>query len=177
MTIRKVLILAPLAVILILLQSDFWVPTYEQQTKGNPDRLNEYITASIGDASLLNPILSADSASSDIGGMVFEGLIDRDENLHFRGRLATSWEIHEEAFFYVNEKATLHDQKTTPTESVVELLRKAVESRIAVDQAVRSTLDNIRDISVIPPAESLVTRAGKGKRAKSPNTGSGLLPG
>jgi hypothetical protein len=42
------------------------VPTYEQQTRGNPKRLGGYIAGSIGDASLLNPILSADSASSNI---------------------------------------------------------------------------------------------------------------
>ena len=93
MTIKRILIFAPTLLIIFLLQSYFWVPTYEQQTKGNPQRLNEYITASIGDASLLNPILSADSASSQIEAMVFEGLIDRDEELHFRGRLATSWEF------------------------------------------------------------------------------------
>jgi hypothetical protein len=78
MTTRRFLIFAPVLLTLFLLQSYFWVPTYDQQTKGNPARLNEYITASIGDASLLNPILSADSASSGIADMVFEGLIDRD---------------------------------------------------------------------------------------------------
>jgi len=57
------------------------------------NRLNEYITASIGDAHILNPVLSADSASSQIESMVFEGLLDRDEDLNFRGRLAESWEI------------------------------------------------------------------------------------
>ncbi|MGD9022181.1 MAG: peptide ABC transporter substrate-binding protein, partial [Deltaproteobacteria bacterium] len=98
---RRALILAPTVLILFLLHSYFWVPTYEQQTRGNPDRLNEHITASIGDASVLNPILLADSASNDIASLVFEGLIDRDEELQFRGRLATSWEIHEEAFFCV----------------------------------------------------------------------------
>ncbi|GAG46981.1 unnamed protein product, partial [marine sediment metagenome] len=81
------------------------MPTYEEQTKGNPERLNEYIAGSIGDASLLNPILTADSASSSIENMVFEGLIDRDEQLRFRGRLATSWEVLEEAFFYVNKSS------------------------------------------------------------------------
>ena len=163
MTIRKVLILAPLAVILILLQSYLWVPTYEQQTRGNPNRLNEYITASIGDASLLNPILSADSASSDIGGMVFEGLIDRDKDLRFRGRLAKSWEIHEEAFFCVNAHASLPGLRAAPAESVVELLRKAIDGRIAAGQTVRGTLDNIRDISILPPEKSRVAGGKKGK--------------
>ena len=82
-SVRKVLILIPFLVILFLLQSYFWVPTYEDQTRGNPDRLNEYITASIGDASVINPILSSDSASSTIQDLVFEGLIDRDEDLRF----------------------------------------------------------------------------------------------
>ena len=74
-SVRTVLILAPLLVILFLLQSYFWVPTYEDQTRGNPDRLNEYITASIGDAAILNPILSSDSASSAIENLVFDGLL------------------------------------------------------------------------------------------------------
>ena len=86
---KRLLIAAPVLVILLLLQSYFWVPSYDEQTRGNPDRLVHYITGSIGDANNLNPILSSDSASSTINSMVFEGLIDRDEELHFRGRLAT----------------------------------------------------------------------------------------
>ena len=88
MSTRRFLILVPLALSLLLLQSYFWVPTYDEQARGNPGRLEEYINASIGDASILNPILSADSASSEIDNQVFEGLIDRDENLRFRGRVA-----------------------------------------------------------------------------------------
>jgi len=87
MTIRRFLIFAPLVVAAFLLQSYFWVPTYEEQTRGNPERLEKFITALNGDASLLNPILSADTASSSIESMVYEGLIDRDENLRYRGRL------------------------------------------------------------------------------------------
>jgi ABC-type transport system substrate-binding protein len=104
---RQFLIIAPVVVILILLISYFWVPTYEEQTRGNPDRMIQFITASSGDASMLNPVLSADSASSQIEGLVFEGLIDRDENLQYRGRVARSWTIYEHAYFFVNpETAT-----------------------------------------------------------------------
>jgi len=121
MTIRKVLLFTPLLIIFFLLQSYFWVPTYEQQSRGNPDRLNKYITASIGDASILNPILSADSASSDINSLVFEGLIDYDEELRFRGRLAEFWEIYEEAFFYVNEEASIPHVGKAGAEEIVKL--------------------------------------------------------
>ena len=55
MTIRKILIIIPILVIFFLLQSYFWVPTYEEQSRGNPDRLSEYISASIGDASHSEP--------------------------------------------------------------------------------------------------------------------------
>jgi len=106
MTTRRALIIVPVIVVFFLLQSYFWVPTYEEQTRGNPDRLNQYITATIGDASLLNPILTADSASSQIESMVFEGLIDRDDQLRYRGRVARDWQITEVAYFYVNPART-----------------------------------------------------------------------
>ena len=158
MTIRRFLILAPTVLILFLLQSYLWVPTYEEQTRGNPDRLNEYITASIGDASILNPILAADSASSDINSMVFEGLIDRDEELRFRGRLATSWEIYEEAFFYVNKDTTIPGIGNAEAEAVAALLQKAMAGDFPDNPEVKASLDNIRDISVLPARDFRVAK-------------------
>ena len=162
MTIRRVLIFTPIFVILFLLQSYIWVPTYEQQTRGNPNRLIEYITASIGDASILNPILSADSASSDINSKVFEALIDRDEELRFRGRLATSWEIYEKAFFYVNENATTPGIGKAGAEEVVDLIKRATSGNFPTNPELKASLDNIREISIIPAREFLVTRQEKG---------------
>jgi len=164
-TVRKILIITPILVIFFLLQSYFWVPTYEQQSRGNPDRLKEYITASIGDASLLNPILSADSASSDINNLVFEGLIDYDEHLRFRGRLAKSWETYEEAFFYVNEDALIPQIGKSGAEEVVELLQKVKRGALPVRAEVRASLDNIKEISILPPKEFVVTRREKGGKA------------
>jgi ABC-type transport system substrate-binding protein len=167
MTVRKVLIFAPILVICFLLQSYFWVPTYEEQSRGNPDRLSEYITASIGDASLLNPILSADSASSDIENLVFEGLIDYDQDLRFRGRLAKSWEIYEEAFFYINEDASIPQIGRLDAEGIVKFLQR-VKKEAGIPQ-VKASLDNIREISILPASESTVTRQEETpKGAKSP---------
>ena len=168
LTVRRVLILAPLLISLFLLQSYFWVPTYEEQTRGNPERLEEYITASIGDASILNPILSADSASSDIEGMVFEGLIDRDENLNFRGRLATSWEIYEEAFFSINESADIPGLGKAGPEETMQHLRAAKAGNLSLDDKTRRSFANIRDLSLVPPKDFLVTRAAKGPAGAPP---------
>ncbi len=162
MTVKRILIIAPLLLILFLFQSYFWVPTYDQQTRGNPERLNEYITASIGDASMLNPILSADTASSSIESMVFEGLIDRDEELRFRGRLATHWEIYEEAFFYLNEKAMLPGLGKATPEVVLQLIRDARAGHFPTNDETQAALDNIKEISIIPPEVFFVTRHEKG---------------
>ena len=161
MTVRRFLILAPTVVIAFLLQSYFWVPTYEEQTRGNPRRLNEYITASIGDASILNPILSSDTASSDIESMVFEGLIDRDEDLRFRGRLATSWNVYEEAFFYVNEDAGIPGVGRAGGQEVVNLLQRARVGDLPVSSETKTSFDNIEEITVIPAREFSVTRGEK----------------
>lgn len=130
MRIKKILLILPLVVIIVLLQSYFWVPTYDDQIKGNPERLTQFINASIGDASILNPILSSDIASSTIESQVFEGLLDLDENLQLRGRLATSWEIYEEAYL----------ETANPTE-----FKDSVESKIKDYEP----LKNIKEINIV----------------------------
>ena len=151
MTTRRFLIIAPLVVIGVLLQSYFWVPTYEEQTRGNPERLEKFIAASNGDASLLNPILSADTASSSIESMVFEGLIDRDENLRFRGRLARSWSISETAYFYVNPDASVNGAEDNSAAHVAHWIRQAKHFGRGLPAALRRSLDRIESITVEPP--------------------------
>jgi len=166
MTTRRFLIFAPVLLTLFLLQSYFWVPTYDQQTRGNPARLSEYITASIGDASLLNPILSVDSASSSIADMVFEGLIDRDEQLRFRGRLATSWKIYEEAFFYVNQSAPVPGLGTVGPQELAAFLKAAKEKGYSKIPELRDSLDHIVEISILPSRNFTVIRQQKDPAAK-----------
>jgi ABC-type transport system substrate-binding protein len=166
MSVRRFLIFAPILLILVLLQSYFWVPTYEQQTKGNPARLTEYISGSIGDASLLNPILAADSSSGSINDLVFEGLIDRDEDLRFRGRLAESWEIFEEAFFYVNPSARIPALGNADAHTLVEFIQQAKKTAQAADPDLTDSLNRIINISVFPPRTFTVS-----KSFKDSNTG------
>ena len=168
MIIRKILIIAPIVVIFFLVQSYFWVPTYEEESRGNPDRLNEYISASIGDATVLNPMLSADASSSTIEALVFEGLIDYDENLRFRGRLATSWEIHEEAFFCVNDAASVPNAGKVDVNEIVRLLQRARKETRSLTPQVRASFENIREISIVPPKEYVVTEEEKTTKGAGP---------
>ena len=159
---RRLLIIAPVAIVLVLLQSYFWVPTFEQQTRGNPDRLIEFITASSGDASILNPILSADSASSQIESQVFDALIDRDEELRFRGRLALSWDVYEEAFFHINPMANVPGSTANDPETVAEVIRSAKHRPGRWPEAVAESLENIQTIAILPPRTFTASHALKG---------------
>ncbi|MBC8551319.1 MAG: peptide ABC transporter substrate-binding protein, partial [Candidatus Brocadiales bacterium] len=98
---------------------------------------------------VLNPILNADSASSSIVDQVFNGLIDRDEDLRFRGRLAESWEIFEEAFFYLNPKATINGKRITDPE----LIKKKLLAYKSNSSFLEKTLKNIKGIEIIPPTQ------------------------
>ncbi len=146
MNLKRWLLIAPFLLTVFLLQSYFWVPTYEKQATGNPKRLVTYIEGSIADAKILNPILNADTASSGIVSHVFEGMLDLDENLDLRGRLATDWTIMERAYLAVNPYNRFPDG--------AEVTGSRVADRIttALSQGQLPALGKIvRSVRVLPP--------------------------
>ena len=66
------------------------VPLAEQTGTAHGDTI---IEASIGEPSTLLPVLASDSASSDINGLVYDGLLRYDKNLQLEGVMAEAWEI------------------------------------------------------------------------------------
>ena len=71
-----------------------------------------FIEGSIGDASTLLPILASDSASSEINGMVYSGLVRYDGELKVVGELAESWEISADNLtitFHLRKGVKWHD--------------------------------------------------------------------
>ena len=71
-----------------------------------------YLTASLSDASYLNPILASDTASGVPVGMLFNGLIKYDENLNLRGDLAESFGVSSdglEIIFKLRKDVKWHD--------------------------------------------------------------------
>jgi ABC-type transport system substrate-binding protein len=144
-TTKRWLLVVPLAVVALLLQSAFWVPRYGTRSEGNPKRLTTYIEAGIGDAEILNPILSADRASSDVEGLVFEGLIDVDESMQWTGRLAESWEITEEAYLAVLPGRALPDGTSATGARVAE--------RVAEALAQGELASDVRAVDLLPAEE------------------------
>ncbi|MBN1794126.1 MAG: peptide-binding protein [Candidatus Omnitrophica bacterium] len=70
------------------------------------------VVGSIGDARRLIPILASDSASGDITGLLFNGLIKYDKDLKLTGDLAESWEVTDgglEIVFHLRHDVRWHD--------------------------------------------------------------------
>lgn len=83
-----------------------------QNDKGAPSYGDAIVVASAGDARTLVPILASDSASSDICGMVFNGLVKYDKSIELIGDLAQSWDIEDEGktiVFHLRKGVTWHD--------------------------------------------------------------------
>jgi peptide/nickel transport system substrate-binding protein len=71
-----------------------------------------FIEASIGEPNNLLPVLSSDSASSDINHLVYNGLVRYDKDLHLEGELAESWDISKDQLtitFHLRKNVKWHD--------------------------------------------------------------------
>jgi peptide/nickel transport system substrate-binding protein len=70
------------------------------------------IFGSIGEPSNLIPALASDSASSDVNGLVYNGLVRYNKNLVLEGELAESWEISPDRLtitFHLRKGIKWHD--------------------------------------------------------------------
>jgi ABC-type transport system substrate-binding protein len=161
--VKRWLIAIPLVVVALLLQSAFWAPRYETQSAGNPKRLVHFIDAGIGDPQILNPILSADNAATQVENLVFDTLLDVDEQLQPRAKLAQAWETTEEAYLAVLPGRAFADGTPATPERVAERVREAL--------ARGDLAGELRAVEGLAPEErrselSLVTLDAEGKASE-----------
>lgn len=80
--------------------------------RGEPAYGDMIIRGSIGDASVLLPVLASDSASGDINGLVYDGLVKYDKDVKLIPHLAESWEISDDKLtirFHLRKDVRWHD--------------------------------------------------------------------
>jgi len=94
--------------------------------KREPDSGSTYgdimVEGSIGDASNLIPLLSADSTSHGIAALIHNGLVKYDKDLNVVGDLAESWEIAEGGLvitFYLRKDVKWHDGRPFTADDVL----------------------------------------------------------
>ncbi len=71
-----------------------------------------FISGTIGDASVLLPVLATDSSSGSINGIVYDGLCKYDEDIKIVPELAERWEISEDKLtvtFHLKKGVKWHD--------------------------------------------------------------------
>ncbi|MGZ3592071.1 MAG: ABC transporter substrate-binding protein, partial [Thermodesulfobacteriota bacterium] len=123
-------------------------------------KVNQLVESSIGDASYLNPILAQDSASSEINGFVFNGLIKYDRNLqNFVGELAESWKIKEgpepEITFFLRKGIHWHDGEEFTAEDVKFTYDKIMDEK--TNTVRRSDYELVKKAEVLNPYTFKVT--------------------
>jgi len=72
------------------------ISAHAENKTDNPSYGDKIIIGSTAEASNLIPMLSSDSASHEVSGFVFNGLIKYDKDLTLIGDLANSWDISED---------------------------------------------------------------------------------
>jgi peptide/nickel transport system substrate-binding protein len=125
-----------------------------------PQKVNQLVISSIGDASFLNPILAQDSASSEINGLVFNGLIKYDRELKdFVGELAESWEVKEGLepviTFFLRKGALWHDGKEFTAQDVKFTYDKIMDEK--TNTVRRSSFELVKSAEILDPYTFRVT--------------------
>lgn len=127
--------LLPLLVICLLCVScsgkEEPVPAHEiSRSPGIPANGDALVTGSIGEPSTLIPLLASDSASHDVAGLIYNGLVRYDKNLTMEGDLAQSWEVSKDGLvitFHLRKGVKWHDGEEFTSRDVLYTYRVTVD--------------------------------------------------
>lgn len=142
----------------------------------NPQDGDAYVDASIGDASMLNPVLSSDSASNDINGQVFNGLVKYDKDLRVVGDLAESYKVERGGLlitFKLRPNVRWHDGKPFTADDVLFTYSKLRDPKVHTPFS-----SDFEDIESVTAPDPLTVRV-LYKRAFAPGLiswGMGVIP-
>jgi len=108
------------------------------------------VVSSIGDASRLLPLLASDSASGDIVGLLFNGLLKYNERLDIVGDLAESWTVSEDGLvitFTLRPNVRWHDGAPVTAEDVRFTYEKLIDHAIRTPYA--SSYELVESLEVL----------------------------
>ncbi|MBI3997095.1 MAG: peptide-binding protein [Candidatus Omnitrophica bacterium] len=119
--------------ILVLVPNLFFSPVASADSPPPPTSGDAIVVGSIGDASRLLPILATDSASGDIVGLLFNGLLKYNERLEIVGDLAESWTVSEDGLtftFHLRPNVRWHDGAAVTARDVEFTYRKLIDPNV-----------------------------------------------
>jgi peptide/nickel transport system substrate-binding protein len=89
--------------------------------EGGPAAGDTLVEASIGDISGLIPNITSDSASHDVGNLIYSNLIRTDKDLRLEGELAEGWDVSRDELtitFHLRKGVKWHDGDEVTAEDV-----------------------------------------------------------
>jgi len=118
----------------------------------SPENGDLLVTASIGDAMILNPILLGDSASGDIVSRIFNGLVRYGPDMKLQGELAERFEVQDGGLtvdFFLRKGVKWHDGHPFTSEDV----KFTYDALMAPDTRTpyRSNFEMVKSVEVIGP--------------------------
>jgi peptide/nickel transport system substrate-binding protein len=114
----------------LLLGSSF---SHPPPAHAEPVQGDAIVVASIGDASRLLPLLATDSASGDIVGLLFNGLLKYNERLEIVGDLAESWTVSDDGLtitFVLRPNLRWHDGTSLTSADVLFTYQKLIDPSV-----------------------------------------------
>lgn len=102
-------------------------------TDAIPEYGDTLINTSIGEPSILNPILASDSSSFDIIELVFNGLTKYDKDIKLTGDLAENWELSPDNLtitFHLRKNVSWHDGTPFTSADVLFTYQKLIDPQI-----------------------------------------------
>jgi peptide/nickel transport system substrate-binding protein len=90
------------------------------------------VVGSIGEPSTLIPLLASDSASHDVAGQIYNGLVRYDKNLNLEGDLAESWDVSPDGLtitFHLRKGVKWHDGTEFTVRDVLYTYRVTIDPK------------------------------------------------
>lgn len=90
------------------------------------------VLGSIGEPSTLIPLLASDSASHEVAGRIYNGLVRYDKNLNLEGELAESWDVSGDGLtitFHLRKGVKWHDGREFTSRDVLYTYRVTIDPK------------------------------------------------
>ena len=105
-----------------------------EATSSQPANGDAIVVASIGEPKKLIPMLASDSASAEIAGLIFNGLVKYDKDIKIIGDLAESWDISPDNLvitFHLRRGVKWQDGEEFTAEDCLFTYQKLIDPRVA----------------------------------------------
>ena len=99
---------------------------------GKPATGDALVVGSIGEPSTLLPLLASDSASHEVAGHIYNGLVRYDKNLDLEGELAQSWDVSSDGLtitFHLRKGVKWHDGHPFTSHDVLYTYRITIDPK------------------------------------------------